>query len=238
VLYQAIRRGVARPLLAVAMSARVSGLDNVPTHGPAILAGNHLSMLDPVLLGVAVPRTITFVTRSEYFRGTGPRGRLVARFFRSIGQLPVDRSGGSAGEAQLAAARQVLAAGELFGIYPEGSRSPDGMMHRGHTGVARVALATGAPLLPVATTGSDAVFTGPSGPPALRHRARPVVRIGPPVDLSPWQGRPVDGELLRAVTQALMSTLAEMTGLPVSDTDARTVKESAAAERGSRRRRS
>lgn len=224
-LYQAIRRGLARPILAVATSAEVRGLENVPERGPAILAGNHLSMLDPVLLAVAVPRTITFITRSEYFTGTGAGGRLKGRFFRAIGQLPVDRSGGTAGEAHLAAARQVLAAGDLFGIYPEGSRSPDGAIHRGHTGVARIALATRAPLIPVATTGSNAVFAGGRKLPSLRHRARPAVVIGPPVDLSRWRGLPVDAAVLRAVTEELMSTLARMTGLPVDPSDARTLRE-------------
>lgn len=234
VLYQPIRRLLARPVVGLLVAPRVSGVANVPATGPAILAGNHQSMLDPVVLGAAVPRTITFITRAEYFSGSGLRGRFVAGFFRSIGQLPVERSGGPAGEAHLAVARAVLEAGEIFGIYPEGSRSPDGLLHRGHTGVARLALATGAPVIPVATTGTNEVFAEPLWRPDRMRAVRPVVRIGPPVDLSPWRGRAVDGAALRAATDAVMAVLEAMTGLATSPTDARTTRAELAARRAGR----
>lgn len=219
VSYQLVRRGLAVPAVALLVGPQVHGLANVPATGPAILAGNHLSMLDPVLLAAAVPRTITFITRSEYFTRTGPRGRFVAGFFRSIGQLPVDRRGGEAGTAQLGVAQQILEDGGLFGIYPEGSRSPDGLVHRGHTGVARLALATGAPVLPVAVTGTNGVFAGRRLIPRRRSREPAVLRIGPALDLTAFRGREIDAVVLRAVTAVVMSALAEMTGLPVSDTD-------------------
>src|SRR5438270_2667892 len=138
-------KAVLTPILRFFFRVRVEGAENIPKHGPAILASNHLSFSDSIFLPLVLRRRLTFVAKAEYF--DDPKS---AWFFRALGQIPVKREGGSAAQGALDAAREVLSRGELFGIYPEGTRSPDGRLHRGHTGVARLALNCKTPVLAVA----------------------------------------------------------------------------------------
>ena len=141
---------VLTPILRPLFRPVVEGLENIPESGPAILASNHLSFSDSIFLPLVVPRRITFLAKSDYFTGRSLKGRMKAMFFRGVGQVPVDRSGGKAATAALETAKRVLSEGKLLGIYPEGTRSPDGRLYRGKTGVARMALEAGVPVLPVA----------------------------------------------------------------------------------------
>ena len=135
----------------------VSGSENVPEEGPAILASNHLSYADWLFMPLTLSRRVTFVAKAEYFNSPGIKGWFQQKFFSGAGQVPIDRSGASAAEGAMSAAKRVLDGGDLFGIYPEGTRSHDGKLYRGKTGVARLALETGVPVIPVAVVGTDVV---------------------------------------------------------------------------------
>ncbi|WP_447646652.1 lysophospholipid acyltransferase family protein [Nocardioides zeae] len=145
------------PLLRVVFRPRAEGLDNVPSQGAAILASNHLSYADWLFMPLVLTRRVSYVAKAEYFTGTGVKGRLQRTFFSGSGQIPIDRSGANAAEGALISAKGVLGRGELFGIFPEGTRSHDGRLYRGKTGVARLALETGVPVVPVAVIGTDTV---------------------------------------------------------------------------------
>src|SRR5205809_4225157 len=142
-------KGVLTPLLRGLYRVRIEGRTHVPRHGPVILAANHRSFMDSLFLPLVIRRRVTFVAKAEYFDD-----KKTAWFFRGVGQIPIRREGGSASERALASATEVLEQGGVFGIYPEGTRTRDGDLHRGHTGVARLALRTGAPVVPVAMTGT------------------------------------------------------------------------------------
>lgn len=206
-LYRVLK-GVLRPVVEVALQPRVEGVEHVPRSGAAILCANHLSVMDPVVVALAVPRTVFYLGKSEYF------ARRWRWLFESLGVLPVARQGGTAGEGSLERGREVLAAGALLGIYPEGTRSPDGRLYRGKTGAARLAARTGASLLPVGVRGTREVLP----PGAKRPRRAPVtVRIGPPLDVSHLRGRDADRQALRATTDALMAAIAALSGQPYAD---------------------
>ena len=143
------------PLLRVLGRPEIEGLENLPERGPAILASNHLAVMDSFFLPLMVPRRIYFLAKAEYFTGTGLKGRLQAWFYTAVGQIPIDRSGAEAAAGALEAARRQLEGGELMGMYPEGTRSPDGNLYKGKTGLARVALDTGVPVIPVAMIGTN-----------------------------------------------------------------------------------
>ncbi len=218
-LYMALRRGVVGPLVNLLLRPEVRGLEHVPRTGPAILASNHLSFLDPVLLPVAVPRPVSFLAKAEYFTAPGPLGRAMAAFFRAIHQIPLDRSGGQRSAGALEAARAVLAEGQLLGIYPEGTRSPDGRLHRPKLGVARLALQTGVPVLPVAMIGTQRLqppgarlprLPRPLLRPAPEQRPRTV--IGPPLDLSAWTGPDAGGHAARGAAQQIIAAIRELSG--------------------------
>ncbi|WP_432511901.1 lysophospholipid acyltransferase family protein [Kineococcus sp. SYSU DK001] len=207
VLYWPIKLLVAEPLVTAVFRPWVRGLENVPATGPAILASNHLSAADTVLLPTVVRRRVTFIAKADLFRGKGVRGRLTAGLMHGIGQLPVDRSGGRASSAAIDSAVQVLRDGELFGIYPEGTRSRDGRLHRGRTGVARIALRSGAPVVPVAMIGTEDLL--PSG--RLLPRVRRVgVVIGEPLDFSRYAGREDDQFVVRSVTDEVMAAIQQL----------------------------
>ncbi|WP_432493195.1 lysophospholipid acyltransferase family protein [Kineococcus gypseus] len=203
-LYWVVKRLVAEPVLTPLLRPWVRGAEHVPASGPAVLASNHLSYADPVLLPTVLRRRVTFIAKAEMFTGSGVRGRLFGGFLRGIGQLPVDRSGGRASSGAIDAALGVLARGELLGIYPEGTRSPDGRLYRGRTGVARIALRSGAPVLPVAVVGTGELM--PRG--RLLPRVRRVgVVIGEPMDFSRYAGRADDQFVLRSVTDEVMAAV-------------------------------
>ena len=197
--------------LKLAFRPWVEGLEHVPAKGPAILASNHLSFSDSLFLPAVLDRKVTFIAKAEYFTTPGLKGRMTAAFFRGAGQLPVDRSGGrGAGEAAVRSGVEVLRRGGLFGIYPEGTRSPDGRLYRGKPGgLARVALATGVPVIPVAMIDTEKVQPPGKVVPKLM---RPGIRIGRPLDFSRYQGMEHDRFVLRAVTDEVMYEIMKLSG--------------------------
>lgn len=195
---------VLGPLLKLLFRPWVEGEEHIPEEGAAIFASNHLSFSDSIFLPLMLPRRMTFLAKSDYFTGRGIKGRATAMFFRGVGQLPVDRSGGKAGEAALNSGLRVLRRGELLGIYPEGTRSPDGRLYRGRTGVARMALEAGVPVLPVAMIGTDkAQPTGKKLPKIMRIG----IRIGRPLSFSRYEGMEDDRFVLRSITDEIMYEL-------------------------------
>lgn len=196
--------------LKLAFRPWVEGIENIPAEGPAILASNHLSFSDSFFLPAVLDRKVTFIAKSEYFTSPGVKGRLTAAFFKGVGQLPVDRSGGrGAGEAAIKSGIEVLERGELFGIYPEGTRSPDGRLYRGKPGgLARVALATGAPVIPVAMIDTEGAASGKVVPKMIR----PGIRIGKPLDFTRYQGMEGDRFILRSVTDEVMYEIMKLSG--------------------------
>lgn len=212
-LYRLMTDVLVGPLCRALYRPRVVGLENVPATGPAFLAANHLSMMDPVFLPVVLPRQISFVAKADLFHGRGLRGRLVAGFVRGVGMIPVDRSGGRASQAGIDAAVQHLARGRVFGIFPEGTRSPDGRLYRGRTGVARIALGSGAPVIPVAMVGTDRLFRRTRLP-----RIHPVaVVVGRPLDFSRYRGGQDDPEVLRAITDEVQAAIQALSGQDYAD---------------------
>jgi 1-acyl-sn-glycerol-3-phosphate acyltransferase len=197
------------PLLRLIFRPWVEGEDNVPSEGPAILASNHLSFSDSLFMPLVIERRVTFLAKSDYFHGRGIKGRLTAGFFKGVGQLPVDRSGGRASEAALTTGMRVLHDGGLLGIYPEGTRSPDGRLYRGKTGVARMALEGKVPVIPVAMIGTDKVQ--PIGK-RLPRLGRVGVRFGKPLDFSRYDGMEGDRFILRSITDQIMYELMEIGG--------------------------
>ncbi|MFG3114054.1 lysophospholipid acyltransferase family protein [Streptomyces sp. NPDC048197] len=197
--------------LKLAFRPWVEGIENVPAEGPAILASNHLSFSDSFFLPAVLDRKVTFIAKSEYFTSPGVKGKLTAAFFKGVGQLPVDRSGArGAGEAAIKSGMEVLRRGELFGIYPEGTRSPDGRLYRGKPGgLARVALATGAPVIPVAMIDTEKVQ--PPGK-VVPKMIRPGIRIGKPLDFTRYQGMEGDRFILRSVTDQVMYEIMKLSG--------------------------
>ncbi|MGQ7296307.1 lysophospholipid acyltransferase family protein [Quadrisphaera sp. KR29] len=225
-------KAVLYPVLTSLFRPEVKGLEHVPLTGPAVLASNHLSVSDSFFLPLMVPRRVSFMAKAEYFTGRGVKGRLTAGFFKGVGQLPVDRSGGKASQAAIDLALQVLDRGELFGIYPEGTRSPDGRLYRGKTGVARVALTSGVPVLPVAMHGTDAVQ--PIGRRIPRIR-RVGITIGAPLDFSRYQGMENDRFVLRSVTDEITYEIMRLSGQEYVDVYAATMKDKLAASARERR---
>ncbi|MET7638833.1 lysophospholipid acyltransferase family protein [Streptomyces sp. NPDC005438] len=197
--------------LKLAFRPWVEGLEHVPAEGGAILASNHLSFSDSFFLPAMLDRKVTFIAKAEYFNSPGVKGKLTAAFFKGVGQLPVDRSGGrGAGDAAVRAGIKVVESGELFGIYPEGTRSPDGRLYRGKPGgLARVALATGAPVLPVAMIDTEQIQPPGKVVPKLM---RPGIRIGAPLDFSRYQGMDQDRFVLRSVTDEVMYAIMKLSG--------------------------
>jgi 1-acyl-sn-glycerol-3-phosphate acyltransferase len=208
VLYEVIR-GVIAPAAKAVYRPNVEGLDNVPKRGAVILAGNHLSFIDSVLIPLVAGRPVAFLAKSEYFRGRSPRQRLVGSMLGALGHVPVDRGKGRAALAALDVATDVLTNGGAFGIYPEGTRSLDGRLHRGHTGVAQLALTTGAPVIPLALIGTAAMM--PVG--AKIPRMTPVtVRFGKPLEFARYDGLADSPAVRRSVTDEIMYAILELSG--------------------------
>jgi 1-acyl-sn-glycerol-3-phosphate acyltransferase len=197
------------PVLRVVFRPQVEGAANVPAEGPAILASNHLSYADWLFMPLTLSRRVTFVAKAEYFTSPGLKGWFQRKFFSGAGQVPIDRTGASAAEGALSSARRILEEGELFGIYPEGTRSHDGRLYRGKTGVARLALETRVPVIPVAVLGTDVV-----APPGKKFGTltRPCVRFGKPLDFSRYEGMENDRYILRSITDEIMYEIMRLSG--------------------------
>ena len=216
------------PVLRIIFRPVVEGAENVPDEGPAILASNHLSYADWLFMPLTLPRRVTFVAKAEYFTSPGIKGWFQKKFFAGAGQVPIDRSGASAAEGALTAAKRILDNGELFGIYPEGTRSHDGRLYRGKTGVARLALLTGVPVIPVAVLGTDVV-----APPGKKFGTftRPGVRFGKPLDFSRYEGLENDRYILRSITDEIMYEIMRLSGQEYVDMYATRAKELSKVEK-------
>lgn len=207
-LYDVIHR-VVPPVLKAVWRPTVHGLEHVPRSGGVILASNHLSFVDSVVIPSVVPRKVVFLAKSDYFTGSGLSGMASRAWFEGLGMLPVDRDDTKAALASLDIALEVLGRGEAFGIYPEGTRSRDGRLYRGRTGVAHLALTAGVPVVPVGLTGTQAVQ--PVG--SNRPRVVPItVAFGDPIDFSGrFDGVP-SGRARRDVTDEVMAAIQRLTG--------------------------
>jgi 1-acyl-sn-glycerol-3-phosphate acyltransferase len=204
-------KAILTPIVRLVVRVKVEGRENVPKRGPVILASNHRSFLDSIFIPMVIRRRVTFVAKAEYF--DDPK---TAWFFRSCGQIPIRREGGSASERALASATEVLENGKVFGIYPEGTRTRDGLLHRGHTGVARLALRNNVPIVPVGLIGTDDVQPVDS---KLPRFFRPVtVRFGEPIDPARYAGREHDHMALRELTDELMYEICQLSGYEYVDT--------------------
>jgi 1-acyl-sn-glycerol-3-phosphate acyltransferase len=226
--YWFLKRIVLGPVLKLIFRPYVIGMENIPEHGPAIFASNHVSFSDSFFLPLMVPRRVTFLAKIDYFIGTGLKGRLTAMFFRGAGQLPVDRSGGSASEAALRTGLRVLGRGDLLGIYPEGTRSPDGRLYRGKTGVARMALEAHCPVLPVAMIDTEKIQ--PPGQ-VIPRLGRVGINIGAPLDFARYEGLEGDRFVLRSITDEIMYELMELSGKEYVDIYAAVAKDRIKAEK-------
>jgi 1-acyl-sn-glycerol-3-phosphate acyltransferase len=235
VFYYVLKYVVLGPLLRLFFRPRIEGLENVPEEGAAIVAGNHLSFSDHFLMPAILPRRITFLAKQEYFTGPGIKGALVAAFFRSIGQIPVDRTGGKAAQSAVDQALKVLGRGELMGVYPEGTRSHDGRLYKGRTGVAVMALTAQVPVVPCAMVGTFEIQ--PPGRTLPRIR-RVTIRFGEPMDFSRFEGMGGDRFVLRSVVDEIMYKIMDLSGQEYVDRYATEVKaelQAAGAARRSRR---
>jgi 1-acyl-sn-glycerol-3-phosphate acyltransferase len=215
-------KAILTPILRVFFRPWVEGVDNVPKHGPAIIASNHVSFSDSFFMPMMVPRRVTFLAKSDYFTGRGVKGWFKKQFFSGVGQVPIDRSGGRASEGAIKTAMRVLGEGKLLGIYPEGTRSPDGRLYRGKTGVARMALEAGVPVIPVAMIGTYEIQPPGKVIPRLK---RAGVRFGKPLDFSRYAGMSTDRFVLRSVTDEIVYALMELSGQEYVDTYATKAKE-------------
>ncbi|MGW4032096.1 lysophospholipid acyltransferase family protein [Streptomyces sp. NPDC004838] len=219
--YYVLKYVVLGPLLRLLFRPRIEGLEHLPEDGAAIVAGNHLSFSDHFLMPAIIKRRITFLAKAEYFTGPGLKGRLTAAFFRSAGQIPVDRSGKDAGQAAIREGLGVLGKGELLGIYPEGTRSHDGRLYKGKVGVAVMALKAGVPVIPCAMVGTFEIQ--PPGQ-VLPRIKRVSVRFGEPLDFSRYAGLENQKAAIRAVTDEIMYAILELSGQEYVDRYAAEVK--------------
>jgi 1-acyl-sn-glycerol-3-phosphate acyltransferase len=204
-------KGALTPILRVAYRIKVEHREHVPRRGPVIIAANHRSFLDSIFIPLVLRRRVTFVAKADYF--DDPK---TAWFFRGVGQIPIRREGGSASERALSSAMEVLAEGGVFGIYPEGTRTRDGLLHRGHTGVARLALRSGAPIIPVGLIGTDECQPVDRKLPKLFQRV--TIRFGEPIDPVRFEGREHDHLVLRELTDEIMYEICQLSGYEYVDT--------------------
>ncbi|MFF2410476.1 lysophospholipid acyltransferase family protein [Streptomyces sp. NPDC058092] len=219
--YYVLKYVIIGPLLRLFFRPRIEGLEHIPEHGAAIVAGNHLSFSDHFLMPAILKRRITFLAKAEYFTGPGVKGRLTAAFFHSIGQIPVDRSGKDAGQAAIREGLGVLSRGELLGIYPEGTRSHDGRLYKGKVGVAVMAIRAQVPVVPCAMVGTFEIQ--PPGQVVPRIK-RVTIRFGEPLDFSRYAGLENQKAAIRAVTDEIMYAILTLSGQEYVDEYAAKVK--------------
>ncbi|MGW3655655.1 lysophospholipid acyltransferase family protein [Streptomyces sp. NPDC005151] len=207
--YYVLKYVILGPILRLLFRPRIEGLEHIPEHGAAIVAGNHLSFSDHFLMPAIIKRRITFLAKAEYFTGPGLKGRLTAAFFRSAGQIPVDRSGKDAGQAAIREGLGVLSKGELLGIYPEGTRSHDGRLYKGRVGVAVMALKARVPVVPCAMVGTFEI----QPPGRVVPRIKQVtIRFGEPLEFSRYAGMEDQKAAIRAVTDEIMYAILGLSG--------------------------
>ena len=209
-LYEVVH-AVLPPVAKLYWRPRIEGLENIPATGPVIMASNHRSFADSMVIPFFVKRKVVFLAKEDYFTGTGVKGALIRGWFEGIGMVPVDRDDTKAALASLDIALEVLGRGEAFGIYPEGTRSRDGRLYRGRTGVAHLALTSGAPVVPVGVTGTENIQ--PVGT-TFPRRAEVTLRFGEPLRFEGrYDGVPA-GRARREVTDVVMNEIQKLTGQP------------------------
>ena len=208
------------PVVKLVLRPKAAGTEHIPATGAAILASNHLSAADWIFMPLSLKRRVTFLAKAEYFTGTGLKGRAQRLFFAGSGQVPIDRTNASAAEDAIQTGLRILREGKLLGIYPEGTRSPDGRLFRGKTGVARMTLETGAPVIPVAM-----VYTHRALPFGL-HLPTAMVRFGKPLDFSRYEGLAGDRFVERSITDEIMYEIMTLSGQEYVDVYGATVKKS------------
>ena len=219
--YYVLKYVLLGPLLRLVFRPRIEGLEHVPAEGPAIVAGNHLSFSDHFLMPAILKRRITFLAKKEYFTGPGVKGRLTATFFRSAGQIPVDRTGKEAGQAAIREGLGVLSKNELLGIYPEGTRSHDGRLYKGKVGVAVMALRAQVPVIPCAMIGT---FEAQPPGKVIPNIHPVVIRFGKPLDFSRYAGMENEKAILRAITDEIMYAILSLSEQEYVDEYAAVVK--------------
>ena len=211
-LYE-VAHAVVPPVAKLVWRPRIEGLHNIPDSGPVIVASNHLSFADSMVIPIVVPRKVVFLAKEDYFTGTGVKGALVRGWFEGIGMVPVDRDDTRSAIASLDIALDVLGRGEAFGIYPEGARSRDGRLYRGRTGVGHLALTSGAPVVPVGLVGTERLQ--PVGA-TVPRMARVTIRFGKPLDFRDrFDGVPL-GRARREITDEVMAAIHELSGQPLA----------------------
>lgn len=210
------------PLLSLMARPKTEGLEHIPDSGPVILASNHLAVADSFIKPLVIRRRITFLAKAEYFTGKGLKGWFTRWFYTVAGQVPIDRSNADAAQAALDTAKRILGEGKLLGMYPEGTRSPDGRLYKGKTGLARLVLETGAPVIPIALIGTDAL--NPPGTKMWRF-AKVTVRVGKPLDFSRFEGLAGNRFIERAVIDEVMYELMQLSGQEYVDLYAADVKD-------------
>jgi 1-acyl-sn-glycerol-3-phosphate acyltransferase len=221
-LYWLFKSIMFGPLVKLIFRPKVVNRHNFPKSGAAIMASNHLSFSDSFFLPVVAPRRITFLAKSEYFNGKGFKGLISKAFFTGVGQVPIDRSGGRASEAAVQTAISILKDGKLLGIYPEGTRSPDGRLYRGRTGIIRIAIEAGVPIVPVAMIGTFEIQ--PIG--KVMPRIKKVkVAYGTPLDFTHLKDQVRDPAVLRECTNQVMQAIQAMSGQEYVDIYATKAKE-------------
>ena len=225
--YWLMKYVVIGPISKAIFRPWIVGRRNIPVEGGAILASNHLSFIDSIFLPLMIDRRVSFLAKSDYFTGKGLKGWATRFFLKASGQLPIDRSGGKASEASLNTGLQVLGRGDLLGIYPEGTRSPDGRLYRGRTGIARMALEAHVPVVPVVMVNTDIMM--PIGT-RIPRVVRIGIVIGEPLDFSRFEGMEGDRYILRSVTDEIMVALQRLGEQEYDDVYASTVKERAKAK--------
>ena len=220
--YWLMKYVVIGPIVKAIWRPWIVGRRNIPAEGAAILASNHLSFVDSIFLPLMIDRPVAFLAKSDYFTGKGLKGWATRMFFKATGQIPIDRSGGKASEASLNTGLQVLGRGDLLGIYPEGTRSPDGKLYRGRTGIARMALEAHVPVVPVVMVDTDTMMPIGTRVPRI---VRVGVVIGEPLDFSRFEGMEGDRYILRSVTDEIMVALQRLGEQEYEDVYASTVKD-------------
>jgi 1-acyl-sn-glycerol-3-phosphate acyltransferase len=228
VLYWVLKWIVIGPWLRVLFRPWTHNMDALPVTGPAILVSNHLSFSDSFFLPLVTKRRITFLAKQEYFTGKGIKGLISKAFFTGVGQVPIDRTSGRAAEAAITTGVRILGEGHMLGIYPEGTRTADGRLYRGKTGVARMALESGAPVIPVAMIGTYEIQPPGRIRPAIR---RVGVCFGDPLDFSRYDGMESDRFVLRSVTDEIMYSLMGLSSQEYVDMYATRAKEIKAERR-------
>lgn len=225
-LYWIFKHLIVGPFLKAVYRPWVEGAENIPATGPVILVGNHLSVIDSFFMPIMIDRRVYFLAKSDYFTGKGVKGWLVKTFMLSVGQLPIDRSGGKASEASLNTGLSVLARGEVLGIYPEGTRSPDARLFRGRTGVARLVLESGATVVPIVMIDTEKAMPIGAKFPKIR---RIGTVVGAPLDFSRFAGMSADRFVLRSVTDEIMLEIQKLSGQEYADVYATSVRQQAEA---------